>query len=96
MTKVGHFRVCFISASRIIGKMLVETQKRRAGFFRNNKTITVENEPIMSMRLFRPSIRCHSVLAISKESGITLHSMCPLDINTADRYKDSGPMQYIY
>ena len=89
-----------VCASKLISSVMVPNGFAielydRVLLFRNNKTITIENEPIMSMRLFRPSTRCHSVLAISKESGITLHSMCTLDINTADRYKDSGSMQYI-
>ena len=65
--------------------------------FINNKAYEIENEPIMSMRSFISSYRYKYLLAISRENGISLHSLYPFDtIKTIgskkyDYFKDNQP-----
>lgn len=47
--------------------------------FKNNRAYVIEDEPIMGMRSFMTSSRYHYLLAISKESGVSIHSLYPFD-----------------
>lgn len=47
--------------------------------FKNNRAYVIEKEPIMGMRSFMTSSRYHYLLAISKESGVSIHSLYPFD-----------------